>query len=131
MHEQTAQSPRHEPTDIDTRPLRITAIVILICGLIIPLALFWLFKYYEKTVTHPDEDLIKYNAAAPQSPEPRVQGIPGFHDPVPRADMEKYRKESDQRLHSYGPTDDPNFIHIPIDRAIDLLSSQPTTQRAK
>jgi len=130
MHDQAAQTPRHEPTDIDTRPLRITGLVLLISIVLIPPALFWLFKNYEKTATHPDQELIKFKAPPPEAPEPRLQGVPGYHDPVPRADMEQYRKESEQRLHSYGPAEEKGFVRIPIDRAIDLLSNQPTTREA-
>src|SRR5881397_3399070 len=104
MHEDALHPPvenpvRHEPTDINTRPLRITAMILLISFIAIPVVLLWLFRYYERTATRPDRDLVdpQVRNAGPSAPEPRIQGVPRFHGPVPRADMEQLRRESQQR----------------------------------
>jgi hypothetical protein len=137
LHPPPDPSARHEPTDIDTRPLKIVAWIFAISAVVIPLALLLLFKHYEKTATHPDRQLVNSQVredATPSAPEPRIQGVPAFHGNVPRADMDKLRRESDQRLHSYAKSEDPGFVRIPIDRAMQILAEQkmkPTTQKAQ
>jgi hypothetical protein len=141
MHEDALHTPagegsaRHEPTDINTRPLKVVAFVFFISAVVIPLVLLWLFKYYEKTVARPDRELVNSQVpAGPMAPEPRIQGVPTFHGPVPRADMEQLRRESQQRLNSYGKSEDAGFVRIPIDRAMQILADRqmkPTTQKTQ
>jgi|SRR5882724_4114075 len=137
VHPPTAESSaRHEPTDIDTGPLKIVAMVFVIAAVVIPLALWRLFKHYEKTATHPDRNMVnsKVQTAGPSAPEPRIQGVPTFHGNVPRADMEQLRRESQQRLNSYGKSEDAGFVRIPIDRAMQILAEKgmkPTTQKTQ
>jgi len=142
MHDETLHSApppdaRHEPLDINTRPLKIAALIFVIAMVVIFLALWLLFNRYEKTATHPDRKLVNSqvrNAATPTAPEPRIQGVPSFHGNVPRVDMEQLRHDSDQRLHSYGKSDEPGFVRIPIDRAMQILAEKgikPTTQKTK
>ena len=137
VHPLPPQSARHEPLDINTRPLKIAALIFLVAMIAISLALLWLFKHYERTATHPDRELVnsqEMRDAAPTAPEPRIQGVPTFHGNVPRADMEQLRRETDQRLHSYGKSEDQGFVRIPIDRAMQILSEKglkPTTQKAQ
>ena len=125
---------RHEPTDIETRPVRIAAIIFGIAMIVILLVLLWLFKFYERTATHPDRPNTHVTKAGPAAPEPRIQGVPEFHGNVPRADMDQLRAESQQRLQSYGKSEEAGFVRIPIDRAIDILADRqmkPTTQNVK
>jgi hypothetical protein len=142
MHEQTAHPPlqehpeRHEPTDIDTGGLKRFGIIAAIAGIVIPIALFVILRFYERTAIHPDVERVQpeLRRSAPVPPEPRIQGVPGLHDAVPRADMEALRREHEQRLSTYGPTDNPNFVRIPIDRAMQILADRqmkPTTQRSQ
>ncbi|HEV8607706.1 MAG TPA: hypothetical protein VGQ99_20390 [Tepidisphaeraceae bacterium] len=142
MHEDAIHPPAgdvsagHEPAEIDTRPLRITAIVLLLCGIAIPLALLWLFKVYERTAVYPEANAVhsEVRSAGPSAPEPRVQGIPTFHGQAPRADMEQLRRESEERLNSYGKGEEVGFVRIPIDRAMQIMAerqARPTTQRSR
>jgi hypothetical protein len=141
MHDQTLHSApppdvRHEPTDIDTRPLRIAAIIFVISMIAILLALLGLFRHYSNTAVAPDRNLVNQQVrdARPTAPEPRIQGVPTFHGNVPRLDMEQLRRESQQRLNSYGKSDEPGFVRIPIDRAMQILADQkmkPTTQKTR
>jgi len=99
-------------------------------------ALLLLFKYYERTATRPDRELVNslVRPTAPTAPEPRIQGVPTFHANVPRADMEQLRSEAQQRLHTYGKGDEPGFVRIPIDRAMQILADRamkPTTQKTQ
>jgi hypothetical protein len=141
MHDEAVHPPpdpsiRHERTDIETRPIRIAATILLLVAIAIPSTLLLLFKHYEQTATRPDRELVnpQVRSAAPSAPEPRIQGVPRFHDNVPRADMEALRFESQQRLHSYGKSEEQGFVRIPIDRAMQILADRqmkPTTQKAQ
>jgi hypothetical protein len=137
VHPQVEEHPeRHEPLDIDTRALSRFGIVAAIAGILIPFALLLVLRFYERTATRPHDDRVdsQVRPSAPTPPEPRLQGVPGLHDPVPRADMEKLRREHEQRLTTYGPTNDPNFVRIPIDRAMQILADRqmkPTTQPSR
>ncbi len=135
VHPAPPQSARHEPTDINIRPLKITALVFVISMIVILSSLLWLFKYYARTAVAPDRDLVnsQVRPAGPTAPEPRIQGVPTFHANVPRADMEQLRHESQQRLNSYGKSDESGFVRIPIDRAVQFLAEHkmsPTTRNA-
>lgn len=125
---------RHEPTDIETRPLRLTAIIFGIALIAILFALLGLFRYFERNATAPDREISHLGEMAPTAPEPRIQGVPEFHGNVPRADMEQLRLQAQQRLQSYGRSDDAGFVRIPIDRAIDILAdrqTRPATQKTR
>lgn len=51
----------------------------------------------------------------PPPPEPRLQVTPS-------ADLERFRAEESTRLNSYGWVDrEQQTVHIPIDRAMDIL----------
>src|SRR5258705_12920604 len=108
MHDQVidtshGETPRHEPTDIHTRPLRIAAIIGGVSLIVICLGLYGLFDYFARTATQPDRELVQkqIRKAFPTAPEPRIQGVPEFHANVPRADMDQLRHDSQQRLASY------------------------------
>jgi hypothetical protein len=142
MHDQSVQSQpppdaRHEPLDINTRPLKIAVVIFVLAMLVIHLGLLLLFRLYAHSATHPDRNLVTSQVrdeASPTVPEPRIQGVPAFHGNVPRLDMEQLRHDADQRLHSYGKSDEPGFVHIPIDRAMQILAEKgikPTTQQSK
>ncbi|HEV8379382.1 MAG TPA: hypothetical protein VGP99_11075 [Tepidisphaeraceae bacterium] len=142
MHDEVFHPPadeipaRHEPTDINTRPLKIVAIVFLLSSIAIGGALLLLFKHYARTVVAPDRDLVdsQVRNAAPTAPEPRIQGVPTFHGAVPRADMQQLRRESQRRLSSYGKSEEQGFVRIPIDRAMQILAERqmkPTTQKSQ
>lgn len=141
MHDQVidtshGETLRHEPTDIHTRPLRIAAIIGGVSLIVICLALWGLFSYFANTATQPDRELVtdEVRKTASTAPEPRIQGVPEFHGNVPRADMEQLRRESEQRLSSYGKSDEKGFVRIPIDRAMQIMADRqmkPTTQKAQ
>jgi hypothetical protein len=69
----------------------------------------------------------------PPSPMPLLQGAPGRGSTatadkptdLPLEDMEKVRKETDEKLGSYGWVDKPGGIaRIPIDRAKDMIAEK-------
>jgi len=75
MHDQTIHSApppdvRHEPTDIDTRPLRIAAIIFVVSMMAILLALFGLFRHYEGTAVAPERNLVNEHVREARPPRP-------------------------------------------------------------
>src|SRR5207237_873304 len=141
MHDQATDishggTPRHEATDIEARPLRIAAVIFALVLVLIPAALLLLFKYYQRTATRPDRELVNslVRPTAPTAPEPRIQGVPTFHANVPRADMEQLHSEAQQRLHSYAKSYELGFVRIHIDRDMQILANRamtPTTQKTE
>jgi hypothetical protein len=126
----------HEHTDIATRPLWVFMGFFIVVTILIHVGLYVLFFAYERSESEQDKDRTRSAVNQPSTgpPEPRLQGIPGFHVPTPREDQQRMRVEDRQRLTSYAPEQN-GFAKIPIDRAIDLLverglptQPQPTTQ---
>ena len=110
---------RHEHSDLQIGGLVITLVVgaiVIIITLIICYVMFWVFQTVS---THYDvrRTAINLNERI-QSPEPRVQGIPGYHTNLPWQDLVQMKQITGDQLSHYGKTDDPNFVHIPIDQAM-------------
>jgi hypothetical protein len=61
----------------------------------------------------------------PDPPAPLLQPYSEKHPDLASEDLEKMRRENDAILKSYGPApSDPAFVHIPIQRAMDLVSER-------
>lgn len=143
VHDPPVQQPHtHERTDIATRPLWVFGGVFLVVCIIVQVGLYILFFAYERTETELDKgrtrSLVKQADAGP--PEPRLQGIPGFHLNTPREDTHRMRLEDAERLNAYGREQD-GFAKIPVERAMELLlerglpaqtqpATRPTTRAA-
>jgi hypothetical protein len=112
----------HEHTDIATRPLWVFMAVFIVISLLIHVGLYVLFFGYERSESELDKDRTRSAVHPPDTgpPEPRLQGIPGFHLRTPRQDQQRMRLEDRQRLTGYAPEQN-GFARIPVDRAIDLL----------
>ena len=143
VHDPPVQQPHtHERSDIQTRPLWVFGGVFLVISIIIHIALYVLFFAYERDEAERDKDrtrsLVKQTDDGP--PEPRLQGIPGFHLNTPREDTHRMRLEDADRMSAYGREQD-GFAKIPVERAMELLLerglpaqtqpiTRPTTQAA-
>jgi hypothetical protein len=70
---------------------------------------------------HPDQKL---------PPEPRLDPL-NLKQNIEHANVYDRQKAKEQVLDSLGPTAEKGFVHIPIDRAMDLLASKlPVTKSA-
>src|SRR5688500_243911 len=98
------QAPPHERPDTATRPQRVFGGDLRVVCVSVQVGLYLLFCAYERTETELDKDrtrsLVKQADAGP--PEPRLQGIPGFHLNTPREDTHRMRLEDAERLNAYG-----------------------------
>ena len=133
VHVPPVQQPHtHERTDIATRPLWVFMGFFIVITILIHVGLYVLFFAYERSESEQDKQRTRSAVNQPNTgpPEPRLQGIPGFHVPTPREDQIRMREEDTKRLSAYGPEEN-GFAKIPIDRAIDLLLERglPTQPR--
>lgn len=106
---------RHEPLEIDLRPILMTAGVLLCLALTIHLVLWWQVNHY---AAHPQDYAVNLSPLArlPQiPPSPRQQVSPP-------EDETAFRSANAARLHSYGWVDKrAGVVHIPVERAKDLM----------
>jgi hypothetical protein len=82
--------------------------------------LYWLFGVFDRRDTGMQPPLTAVRQAPLSSPEPRLQGIPDYHANSPAIDLAAMREHNAAVLNSYGPTSEPGFVRIPIDRAMEL-----------
>jgi len=84
-------------------------------------------------------DVRKHEAQSKESPYPLGPSAEQLSDTLPRKpvleqvdrlagvesnDNYKRQVKRELRLNSYGPTEEEGFVHIPIDRAIDLIEQE-------
>lgn len=112
----TSQRSR-EATDVDVK--RILVIAAVVAAL---LALFSLCVWYFQAALAPSQPAIGI-LPGPPPPYPQLQ-------PQAYAGVEQYRTRAENRLQSYGWVDrQQGIVHIPIARAMDIISARPTEPR--
>lgn len=108
----------HEIRDVSVRLVTWFAIGLVLASAFIYLGLAALFALFKRQ--HPSPDAPSRIALHPQivAPEPRLQTSPA-------ADLERFRATEETLLHGYGWIDRPaGIIHIPIERAMDLIAQR-------
>jgi hypothetical protein len=115
---------RHEHSDIAVGPLMAVlavGILVVVFTLVGVYVMFWLFgKVDERLIDAPPMTAITTPKIEPR--EPRIQGIPGFHTNLPWQDTEEMKKEVAIQLGEYATTTDGNYVHIPIDQAMQHVA---------
>jgi hypothetical protein len=107
-----------ETRDANVRVVTWFAVILVLSAIVIHFAcagLYWLFARQ-----HPSPDPPSRIAFNPQpvAPEPRLQNNPTM-------DLESFAKDQNTRLNSYGWIDrERGVIHIPIERAMDLIAER-------
>ena len=111
---------KYERTDASVRGVVWFLAILTVCGLLIQLLLAGMYKY----LAGPNVSLYEHTSAAsvyskpPRMPHPQLQS-----DPV--ADRNLLIATQEQRLNSYGwVNQNTGVVHIPIERAIDLLAQR-------
>ena len=114
QHNQTKSG--YETTDAQVKPLAQTGVfltALVIASFIGMIVLFRVFDYYQPLFDEPVPPLVENRVA---SDAPRLQVDP------PKQKFELAQSES-ELLNSYGWIDEQvKVVHIPIERAIDLVS---------
>lgn len=90
-----------EPSDIRLGGIVIGALII-VTGIGASLGLAWLL----------------FPGEAARAPQAR----PALLQTVPHRELERFRREKYERLHGGGPVEDAGRVHIPIERAMQILA---------
>ncbi|MEN6452030.1 MAG: hypothetical protein ABFC96_16190 [Thermoguttaceae bacterium] len=91
----------------------------------------WRFYWWQADV-HAEAGRSPYPMAPPLSsrlpPEPRLEQLERMQGRE-RANLSKRLVDQERLLHSYGPTDEKGFVHIPIDEAIKYTADRLPVRR--
>lgn len=136
----------HERTDASFRAIVGVAVVSIVLAIIIHGALLWFLFHYgdylaerressfpvatqqrDQLQPGPGSHPLNGGAQAGQReslpPEPRLDPI-NVREGIPEASPAELYARDTTLLHSYGPTQEKEFIHIPIDRAMTFLAGK-------
>jgi hypothetical protein len=139
-----AADPRHNPdvayehSDVDVRPLVLSAIALIVVTGVIFLMMAAVFRFMERRAAASDPTLSPLARPATQMP-PTTAGNPYFGDALgPQllveepAALRKQRESEDERLQTYGWVDEKaGRAHMPIAEAKTLLLERGLTVRAE
>jgi hypothetical protein len=115
----------HEPRDLPTRGILAFGILFLIVmGLVFVAVTALNILYLGRLPAAPFPPVDLQNAPVPTlPPEPRLEAEPGQQ-------LQRLRSEEEKLLNSYGWVDqNAGIVHIPIDRAMDLLAQRGLPSR--
>jgi len=132
---------KHEHSDVPIPPIAIAGAVILAIALVTFIAMYVLFRVFDRQQEAMEQPVSAVRAQPPRQTNPDIpplQGVAGFHNNTPAADMDELRARESQMINSYGKGAEPGTARIPVSRAMDLaierqlLKSQPpATQPAQ
>ena len=114
-------SPEQEHSDVSVGGIVKFMIILVVSGVVIHFVLSGMWWFFNKTVAPPGSQS-PFVGPRQLPPQPRLQA-------TPVADLQNYLASERQRLESYGSDPDTGAIHIPIDRAIDLLAERGLPSR--
>jgi hypothetical protein len=117
----------HETRDISTRVVVVFGASLVIGAIVIHFLIWVLYAFYGSlnAKAYPRQYPMAQVGAPVPPPEPRLQT-------QPRQDLKNLRAEEQKRLESYGWVDPSRGdVHIPIDRAMELLLQQGLPARAE
>lgn len=110
----------HETRDISTRVVVIFAVTLIVAAILIHFGVWLLYMFYGslQAKAYPRQFPMAEVGAPPLPPAPRLQT-------QPREELKTMRAEEERYLNSYGWVDaSRGTVHIPIDRAMQLLLQQ-------
>jgi hypothetical protein len=108
----------HEERDVNIRLITLSGLglLVLLGGSLILVA--WLWRAFEPEPPEVSAWSSPSTEAQPLPPQPRLQASPA-------QDWRDMRASEDGQLHAYGWVDqDAGVVHIPIDHAIELLTTK-------
>jgi hypothetical protein len=118
----TEHPERHEHSDIRPRPLLVFGVIVLGLAIIIHIGLYFLYGLYAILPTEVRKQQPRSAVSATmQVPPPRIQGLPGFNPNLPSVDLKLLTEAYSRILTTYGPSDQPGDLRIPIGGAMQLL----------
>ncbi len=96
-------------------------VALAVTGLVVSIFLYWLFGVFDRQEKAQQVPLTSIQQPGPQTPEPRLQGIPTYHATSPAEDRVQMQARNSHILTTYGPSPEDGYARIPIDRAMDLV----------
>lgn len=110
--------PGYEVRDVQTKPLLMLGVGLLVLTALASVVSWGGFKYLERRAESADRRVSALEARHTLPPEPRLQT-------TPQADLRGIRAAEEARLKSYGWVDRGTGVaHIPIERAIEILTEK-------
>ncbi len=114
----------YEPRDVRFRFVLITILVAICIGVA---QFYWIWQWFrdaeDQRAASISTDRLVAQPGMKLPPEPRLEQldrIAGIETP----DIRHQDAPKEQQLATYGITDEPGYIHIPIDRAMELVIDQ-------
>jgi|WetSurMetagenome_2_1015567.scaffolds.fasta_scaffold305388_2 hypothetical protein len=118
---------RHETRDISTRVVVVFGVSLVVGAILVHFAVWLLYVLYGnmQSKAYPRQYPLAQVGPPPLPPAPRLQT-------QPREDLKNMRAEEERYLGTYGWADSARgAVHIPIDRAMELLLQQGLPARAQ
>src|SRR5687767_14945509 len=127
------QPRQYETDEVRPTPLALFGIIAFAALALSLLALYWIFGVFERNAREADRVRVPsaVPSAAPVPPEPRLQGIPGFHANTPSEDQAELKEKWEKLLGSYGKTSEEGFVRIPVERAVEILLERGLPEERK
>jgi len=113
MAEEANHTGQHEHSDVSVRGIVWSLIILAACGIVLHFTMQGLWWLFGETVA-PKDPVSAWSGPRELPPSPRLQV-------TPRADLEGYLKKEQERLNSYGVNSETGAVHIPIERAMELM----------
>lgn len=137
IHNEKIANPEvyYEHQDLSARGIIGFLVGLIVTVALIHLIVYGLYKFMasEKLVSTPrSAGIITPNKILPQGQDPVLRFPQPVLQPDPAADLDKFRATNEQQLNTYGYVDQgKGVVHIPIERAIDIVAQQglPTRQQ--
>jgi hypothetical protein len=115
--------PRHEQTDVNVFAIGRFAFALVAVVAVCLFLLFGFFRFLVGITGGERPAVSDYSRNGQLPPQPRLEERPAV-------ELKAFRDAEDQALSSYGWVDQKNgVVHIPIDRAIDLLAQRGLPSR--
>ncbi len=125
-HTDPRPGPGHERNDVSTRGVVRFLVALAVSAVVIQLGIWGMFRILARQSRSQDRPLTSSVARAMK----RLPPAPRLED-RPLAPRTKLNAQENARLTTYGWVDkNAGTVHIPIDRAMDLLSQRGLSERA-
>jgi hypothetical protein len=114
-----------QPHALPVRGIMVVIVAIIVIGAVV-LYLDWIFfrgnehhQLTAKASTYP----LASASAGKLPPEPRLEPLDRTNG-IDTSNVYDRQLAKEQQLNSYGPTDEPGFVHIPIQEAMKMIASK-------
>lgn len=114
----------HEPSVVNLRVLTITALVIVVVGVVVHIMLVAVFGLFNADQARREAQrqitsVVSKEKNVPAEGVARLQGVPGFGDRTPRSEMADWTDYNKRMLSRYAESQ-PGRVRVPIEQAMEL-----------